>query len=287
MPDVPRPLILSCPLPRSLDLIFTPERRRDLHARYEVVETTDEQLSALPGAVLGAARYIIGQPPLAAETLARLHSLRCIFNVESNLLNNMPYDQVFARGIHVVTTGAVFAEPVAEIGLGFALSLLRNIHGADADFRTGQEAWGGASNGEARLLSGAEVGIIGFGDLGRAVARVLGEEYQGGDAPRSAAFRDWLIERVPVLSWRVSQEWGLPDSVTQSLAGLARAQARGGFARLSGVVFMGAAMSEFSVLSATGRIRGELKRLTCHIEGDSANHCADCYAWLSSLDAPA
>jgi len=121
----------------------------------------------------------------------------------------------------------------------------------------------------------------------RVVARVLGEEYKGGDAPRSAAFRDWLIERVPILSWRVSQEWGLPDSVTQSLAGLARAQARGEFARLSGVVLMGAAMSEFSVLSRTGRIRGELKRLTCHIEGDSANHCADCYAWLSSLDPPA
>ena len=189
MPDVPRPLILSCPLPRSLDLIFTPERRRDLHARYEVVETTDEQLSALPGAVLGAARYIIGQPPLAAETLARLHSLRCIFNVESNLLNNMPYDQVFARGIHVVTTGAVFAEPVAEIGLGFALSLLRNIHGADADFRAGQEAWGGAGNGEARLLSGAEVGIIGFGDLGRAVARVL-----SGFRPTLRIYDPWLPE---------------------------------------------------------------------------------------------
>ncbi len=53
----------------------------------------------------------------------------------------MPYDLVFARGIHVVTTGAVFAQPVAEIGLGFALSLLRQIPQADAAFRAGREAW--------------------------------------------------------------------------------------------------------------------------------------------------
>ena len=184
-----RPLVLCCPLPRSLELIFTPARLADLRARYRLIETTDAALAGLEDAVLGEVRYIIGQPPLDAQTLARLSDLRCIFNVESNLINNMPYDQVFARGIHVVTTGAVFAEPVAEIGLGFALSLLRNIHGADADFRAGREAWGGAGNAGARLLSGAEVGIIGFGDLGRAVARVL-----QGFRPQLRIHDPWLPE---------------------------------------------------------------------------------------------
>jgi len=182
-----RPLILSCPLPRSLPLIFAEDRLAELRARFRIVETTDEGLPGLPDAVLGEARYIIGQPPLDAATLARLSSLRCIFNVESNLLNNMPYDEVFRRGIHVVTTGAVFAQPVAEIGLGFALSLLRNIHGADADFRAGRELWGGEGNGMARLLTGAEVGILGFGDLGRACAQVL-----EGFRPRLRVFDPWL-----------------------------------------------------------------------------------------------
>ncbi len=182
-----RPLILSCPLPRSLPLIFAPDRLAELRARYRIVETTDEGLPALPEEVLAEARYIIGQPPMDMALLARLPGLRCIFNVESNLLNNMPYDEVFRRGIHVVTTGAVFAQPVAEIGLGFALSLLRNIHGADADFRAGRELWGGDGNGDARLLTGAEVGIIGFGDLGRACARVL-----TGFAPRLRVFDPWL-----------------------------------------------------------------------------------------------
>lgn len=184
-----RSLVLCCPLPRSLELIFTPARLAELRARYRLVETTDADLPGLSDEVLAHARYIIGQPPLDAATLSRLTALRCIFNVESNLINNMPYDQVFARGIHVVTTGAVFAEPVAEIGLGFALSLLRNIHGADADFRRGAELWGGASNGSARLLTGADVGIIGFGDLGRAMARVL-----QGFRPKLRIHDPWLPE---------------------------------------------------------------------------------------------
>ena len=131
------PLILSCPLPRALELIFAPDLLADLRARYRIVETSDAGLPGLPDEVLGQARYIIGQPPIDEGLLARLGNLRCIFNVESNLLDNMAYEVAFARGIHVVTTGAVFAEPVAEIGLGFALSLLRGIHRADADFGAG------------------------------------------------------------------------------------------------------------------------------------------------------
>jgi phosphoglycerate dehydrogenase-like enzyme len=171
MPD--KPLILCAPEPRSLDLIFTPARLAELRARFRLLECAETDVAAQDPALLAQVRYIIGQPPLTTETLAAMPALRCIFNVESNLLNNMPYDLLFQRGIHVVTTGAVFAEPVAEIGLGLALSLARNIHGADADFRAGREKWGGEGNTTARLLSGSDIGILGFGDLGRALLRVL------------------------------------------------------------------------------------------------------------------
>jgi phosphoglycerate dehydrogenase-like enzyme len=186
-----RPLILSCPLPRTLPLLFAPDRLSILFDRYDVVETTDEGLPHLPADTLQEARYIIGQPPLDPGLLARLQSLRCIFNVESNLLPNMPYEEAFARGIHVVTTGAVFAEPVAEIGLGFALSLARNIHGADADFRRGEEKWGGEGNAQARLLTGSTIGILGMGTLGQAVARVL-----QGFRPRLLAHDPWQAGSV-------------------------------------------------------------------------------------------
>ena len=171
--DAAKSLVLSCPLPRSLELIFTPEKEAQLRRDFEIVDTSDEALGSLPNEVLARAKYIIGQPPLSLETLARMKSLRCIFNVESNLLQNMPYDEVFARGIHVVTTGQVFAEPVAEIGLGFALALARGIVDADVAFRSGSELWGGDGNASARLLSGSDIGIIGFGDLGKALLRLL------------------------------------------------------------------------------------------------------------------
>jgi phosphoglycerate dehydrogenase-like enzyme len=168
-----RPLVLSCPLPRTLGLIFDAAQEARLREQYEVVETSDDLLASLPDEVLGKARYIIGQPPLKSETLVRLAGLKCIFNVESNLINNMPYDEVFARGIHVVTTGSVFAEPVAEIGLGFAIALTRDVVEADVAFQSGRELWGGDGNARARLLSGSDIGIIGFGDLGRALNRLL------------------------------------------------------------------------------------------------------------------
>lgn len=173
MVESAKPLVICAPEPRTLDLIFSPEKLAELQARYELVETDAASVAGLPDAVLGRAAYVLGQPPISSETLARMTGLKAVLNVESNLIDNMPYEEVFARGIHVVTTGAVFAVPVAEIGLGFALDLARGITAADTAFREGRELWGGDGNTRARLLTGADVGIIGFGDLGRALTRLL------------------------------------------------------------------------------------------------------------------
>ncbi len=168
-----RPLAISIPEPRSLDLIFTPEARRALEANYRIVEVTEAEGPAGLAPHLPEAMFIIGQPPLSTLQLQAAPKLRAIFNVESNFLDNMDYDHCFAHGIHVLTTGKVFAQPVAEIGLGLALCLERNICGADRAFREGRELWGGDGNAEARLMSGGEIGFIGFGELGRALNRLL------------------------------------------------------------------------------------------------------------------
>jgi phosphoglycerate dehydrogenase-like enzyme len=186
-----KPLALSAPDPRTLDLIFTPEARARLEAGYDVREVDPKALAALPDDLLGAARYVIGQPPIDRATLDRMGSLRCVFNVETNLVDNMPYDELFRRGIHVVTTGAVFAEPVAELGLGLALALARDFVDADLAFREGRELWGGDGNAGARLLSGAEIGILGYGDLGRALHRLL-----TGFRPRLRVYDPWLPPSV-------------------------------------------------------------------------------------------
>lgn len=194
MSDSAKPLVISAPDPRTLDLIFTPQALQRLHERYEVVETSPDGVSALPGEQLAGARYIVGQPPLSAETLEKMTVLRCIFNVETNIIDNMPYEVLFSRGIHVVTTGAVFAEPVAELGLGLALALARDIVDADIDFRHGMELWGGDGNKAARLISGSEVGIVGFGDLGKALNRLL-----SGFRAKVRAFDPWLPPSVLIM----------------------------------------------------------------------------------------
>ncbi|CDX17731.1 D-isomer specific 2-hydroxyacid dehydrogenase NAD-binding protein [Mesorhizobium sp. ORS 3324] len=191
MSEKSMPLVISAPEPRTLDLIFTPPQLAHFRRKYRIVETTPEGVSELPTNVLAEARYIVGQPPIAPETLEKLKALRCIFNVETNLINNMPYETLFARGIHVVTTGLVFAEPVAELGLAMALNLARNIVDADLAFRQGKELWGGDGNQTARLLSGADVGIIGFGDLGRALNRLL-----SGFRTRTRVYDPWLPPSV-------------------------------------------------------------------------------------------
>lgn len=185
------PLVISAPEPRTLDLIFTPPQLAGFRKKYRIVETTPEGVAGLPSDILAEARYIVGQPPISSETLEALKALRCIFNVETNLVNNMPYETLFQRGIHVVTTGLVFAEPVAELGLAMALNLARDIVDADLAFRQGNELWGGDGNATARLLSGADVGIVGFGDLGRALNRLL-----AGFRTRTKVFDPWLPPSV-------------------------------------------------------------------------------------------
>ncbi|MGO4563651.1 hydroxyacid dehydrogenase [Rhizobium sp. 2YAF20] len=191
MSETERPLAISAPDPRTLDLIFTRDALERLRSKYEIVEADPENIAGLGDAVLGRARYIIGQPPLSRETLDRMAQLRCILNVESNLMNNMPYDVVFQRGIHVVTTGQVFAEPVAEIGLGFALAIARGIVDADVDFREGRELWGGDGNVGARQISGSDIGIVGFGDLGKALNRIL-----SGFRAKIKVFDPWMPRSI-------------------------------------------------------------------------------------------
>jgi phosphoglycerate dehydrogenase-like enzyme len=193
MPDNDLPLVISAPEPRTLELIFTPDALARLRSRYSIVETGPDNIADLPSDQLANASYIIGQPPLSRETLERMTSLRSIFNVEGNLLNNMPYDYLFERGIHVVTTSLVFAEPVAELGLAMALNLARDIVDSDVAFRHGMELWGGDGNKTARLISGSEVGIVGFGDLGKALNRLL-----TGFRPIIRVYDPWLPPSVLV-----------------------------------------------------------------------------------------
>lgn len=165
--------VLYDPTPRATDEILSPGELALLRSRYEVTEWRGEDRDAFYARHLPETEILISQQAMGAERLALAPKLKAIFNVETNFLPNVDYAECFRRGIHVLAPGAVFAAPVAEMALGIALSLARNIHGEHAAFLTGQEKWLFDGNRQSELLARSTVGIIGFGDLGRSLHRLL------------------------------------------------------------------------------------------------------------------
>lgn len=163
-----RRIILVDPLPRTLELIMTPEVRQRLEALGDVVVSEGQPMpdgeveALLPETVL-----ILGQTAMDRARLARAPHLRAIINVETNFLPNIDYEAAQARGIPVLTPASAFAEPVAEAALGMAIDLARGISRADRLFREGREVYGLEGNAETFRFAGSPVGIVGFGDLGR------------------------------------------------------------------------------------------------------------------------
>jgi phosphoglycerate dehydrogenase-like enzyme len=171
-----KPLVLLDPFPRRVADILRPERLAELAAVAELV-VHDDGLGPMPDGIVDAhlpdAALLLGQTALPAERLGRAANLRGVINVETNFLPNIDYERCFERGIHVLTPGSAFAPVVAEIALGMAIDLARGITAADRDFRDGHERWGLEGNEGAFTLRGASVGLIGFGDLGRALLPLL------------------------------------------------------------------------------------------------------------------
>ena len=169
-----KPLILVDPLPRTLDLICDAETRRRLEAlgRLEVSEDRpmpDDMVERwLPEAAI-----LIGQTAMPGARLDRARQLKAIFNVETNFLPNIDYQACQERGIWVLSPTAAFAVSVAEAALAMAIDLARGISAADRAFRAGTEKYGLAGNQGCFQFTGAPVGLIGFGDLGRTLRALL------------------------------------------------------------------------------------------------------------------
>jgi phosphoglycerate dehydrogenase-like enzyme len=119
------------------------------------------------------ADIIMGQFDLPESRLKQIPALRAVFNVEGNFLPNLDYTYCFRNGIRVLSTSPVFAEPVAEAALGMAIDVARGITKSDRNFRQGTEEYGLAANVEAFSLYRQDIGLIGLGDLGKAIAPLL------------------------------------------------------------------------------------------------------------------
>jgi phosphoglycerate dehydrogenase-like enzyme len=160
--------------PRTVDLIFT---KRDLAKLKAFGNLTIWEGVRMPSndlqKHLPQSEAIIGQPDLPEKLLTMAEKLKAIINVEGNFQPNVDYEYCFQKGISVLNAGVVFGQAVAEMALGFALSLARNIAQSDALFKGGAEVYGSPACKTSFLISGKSIGIIGFGNLGRALLRLL------------------------------------------------------------------------------------------------------------------
>lgn len=170
-----RPLIIVDPQPRAIDEIFD----ADLIVRLEALGDVEwhkgdgrmdkDRFDRL----LPRASLLIGQTDMPRERLHQAQSLRAIINVETNFLQNVDYETCFSRGIHVLAPSSAFAKPVAEMTLGLLIDLARGISASDRAMRKGQEKWLLDGWSDHFSLYGADVGLIGFGDLARAFLPLL------------------------------------------------------------------------------------------------------------------
>jgi phosphoglycerate dehydrogenase-like enzyme len=168
------PVILVDPLPRTLAMICDPPTRSRLERLGRLVVHEDGPMpDELVEASLPEAVAIVGQTAMPVERLERAPNLRAIVNVEGNFLPNVDYGACLARGVHVLCASPAFALPVAEAALGMAIDLARGVTAADRAMRAGVEAYGLESNADAFLLAGSPVGIVGFGELGRELRRLI------------------------------------------------------------------------------------------------------------------
>jgi phosphoglycerate dehydrogenase-like enzyme len=202
-----RPLVLLDPAPQVRDRIFAPETLRRLHDRFDVVDFEEKPDPDRFDELLPQAFAVIGQPDLPAERLRRATALRVLINVEGNFFPNVDYPTAFAQGVRVLGCGPAYAPAVAEMALGLALDLARGISREDRAFRAGREQYVAANTADAVLLRGADVGLVGFGNLGRALHPLL-----AAFAPTVRVYDPWLPEAI-------LRESGMaPASLAQTLS---------------------------------------------------------------------
>lgn len=123
----------------------------------------EEAIRILQGCVGVAA----GTEPLGRHVLEACPDLRVISRCGAGM-DNVDHDCARERGIAVRNTPGGPTQAVAELTVGLVLTLLRQVSHQDREIRAG--VW---KKRMGNLLHGKRVGIVGFGRIGHAVARLL------------------------------------------------------------------------------------------------------------------
>ncbi len=166
-----KPTVLVDPHFRRMDEIFSPADRERLDRTVDVAWGRDEPMPADDArAALAEARAIIcsgwryGPVPTG---------LRAILDVSGAFPGGLDYDSCFSHGVRVLSAAPAFAPQVAEMALGMALAVGREIVAGDAAMRAGTEKWLHAGNSATIQLFDQPVGMIGYGSIARSLRSLL------------------------------------------------------------------------------------------------------------------
>ncbi len=157
------------------------------------------------------------------ETFAAAPGLRFVGACRGDIGEHVDLDAALARGLTVVNTPGRNAVAVAELTIGLMLGLARRIAAAHAMIRGGQ--WASAVDNltawQGIELSGKTAGLIGYGRVGREVAR------------RLAAFEMEVIAYDPIASQAGD---GTKGGACASLVGLEELLSRSDFVSIHAAV---------------------------------------------------
>lgn len=122
--------------------------------------------------IIAEADYAIsGQIPVPGNLLRAAKQLKLLHKWGVGV-DNFDLDTARAMGLPVARTTGSNAVPVAEFTLGLTIACMRHLAHGHAALAEGQ--WTGGNFGRQSLqLSGKTVGIVGFGAIGQAYARLL------------------------------------------------------------------------------------------------------------------
>lgn len=155
---------------------FEPTFQAELEARYDIPQLPEGPPRAEFLAQRAPEFRVVVTSGLAgvdADTIAALPNLEAIVNNGAGV-DSIDLEAAARRGIGVSNTPDVLSDTVADTALALILMTLRRFGAADRYVRAGRWAREGAFP-YARDVSGLQVGILGLGRIGSAIAtRLLG-----------------------------------------------------------------------------------------------------------------
>jgi phosphoglycerate dehydrogenase-like enzyme len=113
-----------------------------------------------------------GTPPLSDELLASCSNLRLVAHTAGSIRHLVPLSALH-RGLRISHAAAIIADSVAEFVASQMLLCLRQLGEIDREMKSGQDWVHIRDLYPGKLLGNRVVGVVGTGNVGRAVIRLL------------------------------------------------------------------------------------------------------------------